>query len=172
MMQVLSKRKPVEVPAPSIFQTHDHANCQSDILTLADQQAQAGELRLTAVRRRVLELLLESHQALGAYEILEKLARDGFGDQPPVAYRALNFLVQQGFAHKVRRLNAYMACTQPLQSHQPVLLICRQCKSVAETAAPVAEAVHSVAGEVGFEVERMNLEAIGLCPACAGGGSE
>ena len=58
----------------------------------------------------VLEILLESHRAMGAYEVLERLAAEGFGKQPPVAYRALDFLVEHGLALRVRRLNAYAAC--------------------------------------------------------------
>ncbi|MDM7256178.1 MAG: transcriptional repressor, partial [Paracoccus sp. (in: a-proteobacteria)] len=67
-------------------------------------------LRLTAVRRRVLEILLENHKAMGAYEILDRLAAEGFGKQPPVAYRALDFLVEHGLVHRVQRLNAFAAC--------------------------------------------------------------
>jgi hypothetical protein len=65
--------------------------------------AVARGVRLTPVRRRVLEILLEEHKAMGAYDVLTRLAAEGFGNQPPVAYRALEFLEDQGFAHRIRR---------------------------------------------------------------------
>ncbi len=87
---------------------------------------------LTPVRRRALEILLELHRAMGAYEVLERLAEDGYGKQPPVAYRALDFLVEQGLAHRIQRLNAYAACLSAERDHAPVFLICRGCEQVAE----------------------------------------
>lgn len=88
--------------------------------------------RLTPVRRRALEILLEAHRALGAYEVLERLRADGFGGQPPVAYRALEFLAAMGLVHRIRRLNAFAACMRPGEAHQALFLICRRCEALAE----------------------------------------
>ncbi|KAF0174317.1 MAG: Fur family transcriptional regulator zinc uptake regulator [Rhodobacteraceae bacterium] len=124
-------------------------------------------LRLTPVRRRVLEILLEAHRALGAYDVLTRLAAEGFGNQPPVAYRALDFLEEQGLAHRIRRLNAFTACMHPGETHAPAFLICRGCDAVAEApAAPVLVALEAAAADTGFVIERSNIEALGLCPAC------
>lgn len=149
------------------FQAHDHNHCCGDLLKQADDIAAARGARLTPVRRRVLEILLEQHRALGAYEVLDRLAQDGFGNKPPVAYRALDFLVEQGLAHKVARLNAFMACTHPGQSHSPAVLICRACQTVAEAPGPaIHAAISGAAGEAGFKVESTAIEILGLCPAC------
>ncbi len=51
----------------------------------------------------------------------------------PVAYRALDFLVKAGFAHKIEALNAYISCTHNGKKHAPAFLICRLCNAVAET---------------------------------------
>ena len=90
------------------FATHDHGACQSDALSRAEALAAERGVRFTPVRRRVLEILLEAHKALGAYDVLTRLSAEGFGNQPPVAYRALEFLEEQGFAHRIRlyRLHA------------------------------------------------------------------
>jgi Fur family zinc uptake transcriptional regulator len=128
--------------------------------------AQRG-LRLTPVRRRTLEILLEAHRALGAYDVLERLASDGFGRQPPLVYRALDFLVENGLVHRIQGLNAFAACTHPGATHHPAFLICRVCQVVAEApAARVRAALEAAAAESGFVVERISLEAIGVCPAC------
>ena len=119
-------------------------------------------LQLTPVRQRTLEILLEHHAALGAYDVLARLAQDGFGSKPPVAYRALNFLVEHGFAHRIERLNAYVACDQPGDPHAPAFLICRACHNVAEAEARPPEMPQ------GFAVESTVVEVEGLCSACQG----
>ncbi|RWR12062.1 Fur family transcriptional regulator [Paenirhodobacter populi] len=156
--------------APLAFAHHDHSHCAADTLARAEAEAARLGLRLTPVRRRVLEILLEAHRAMGAYEVLDRLAAEGFGNQPPVAYRALEFLVENGLAHRLRRLNAFAACMHPGEDHAPVFLICRVCDAVAEApGAPVRAALDHAAADLGFAVERVNIEAVGLCPVCARG---
>lgn len=150
------------------FHSHDHKRCIAAAIAAAEAHCEAGRLRLTPVRRRVLELLLEDHRAQGAYDILARLAEEGLGAQPPVAYRALDFLVQHGFAHRIERLNAYVACTHGDGAHVPAFLICRKCDAVAEAGADRAEAsLETEARAHGFAVERAVMELEGLCPACA-----
>ncbi len=159
--------------APDLaFAAHDHANCTTDVLAHADALAAVRNVRLTPVRRRVLEILLEQHRAMGAYDVLERLARDGFGNQPPVAYRALEFLVENGLVHRVQRLNAYVACMHPGEAHAPAFLICGTCSAVAEAPAEAARAALDVsAGNVGFAVDRLSIEAMGTCPVCQAKGA-
>ena len=157
----------VHTPADPAFAAHDHAHCASDALVRAEAVAEAAGARLTPVRRRVLEILLEDHRALGAYDVLRRLAAEGFGNQPPVAYRALEFLVEHGLAHRIQRLNAFTACTHAGEAHAPAFLICRTCSTVAEAdAKPTRQALEAGAAALGFEIERSTIEAVGLCPAC------
>lgn len=149
------------------FRTHDHRRCMGTVIGHAEAVCKERGLRLTPVRRRVLEILLETHKALGAYEVLERLGADGFGRQPPVAYRALDFLVENGLAHRIQRLNAFAACMHPEHLHEAVFLICRNCNTLAE--APglrLRAAVDASAAPAGFTVESASIEAIGLCAAC------
>ena len=116
----------------------------------------------------MLEILLQDHRALGAYAILDRLREDGFGSQPPVAYRALDFLVSNGLAHKIERLNAFIACSHPNDTHAPAFMICRLCNAVAETQSSSARgALGDAARATGFQIERTVVEAEGVCPACA-----
>jgi len=146
------------------FSKHDHGQCIRTALSAADAACAAQSLRLTPVRRRTLEILLESHAAMGAYEVLARLDEDGFGSKPPVAYRALTFLVEAGLAHRVERLNAFVACARPGEDHAPAFLICSGCGTVAEDSAP--DALQPSASAVGFQIDRATVEATGLCPAC------
>jgi len=146
------------------FAKHDHGKCIRSALSAAEAACATQSLRLTPVRRRTLEILLESHEAMGAYDVLARLDEDGFGSKPPVAYRALSFLIDAGLAHRVERLNAFVACARPGEDHSPAFLICSGCGVVAEDSAP--DALKPTATAVGFQIERATVEATGLCPAC------
>ena len=94
-----------------------------------------------------------------ASPVFDRLREDGFGSQPPVAYRALDFLVANGLAHKIERLNAFVACGHPSGECAPAFLICRGCEKVAEAQAiPNDGALGASAMAVGF----MNFA--GCCP--------
>ncbi|SIS65857.1 Fur family transcriptional regulator, zinc uptake regulator [Roseivivax lentus] len=152
------------------FARHDHDVCIETGLAAVEAQCAEAGLQLTPVRRRVLEILMQRHAAMGAYDILDILREEGLGAQPPVAYRALDFLTTHGFVHRIERLNAFVACTHPGARHAPTFLICRSCSAVAEACAapPVAE-IRSAAAELGFAIEKVAIEAEGLCPACRTG---
>jgi Fur family zinc uptake transcriptional regulator len=115
----------------------------------------------------VLELLLESHSAVGAYDVLSRLKAEGLGAQPPIAYRALEFLVSHGFAHRIEKLNAYVACAHPGDAHAPAFMICRDCGMVAEMPEDtVTDTLAAIAENMGFALEHAVVEAVGLCPGC------
>lgn len=152
---------------PIGFTAHDHRACISRALETAETSCAEAGLRLTPVRRRTLEVLLESHRALGAYDVLARLAEDGLGKQPPAAYRALDFLVEHWLAHKIERLNAYTACAHPGSDHAPIFMICRACETVAEGCLPSPTSLISdQADRAGFRPDRVVIEAEGLCPDC------
>lgn len=134
----------------------------------AEQYCQENGLNFTPVRRKVLEILLQKNTAIGAYEILDLLREAGFKNQPPVAYRALEFLVQNGFAHKIEQLNSFIGCMHPGKNHSPAFMICRNCDSVSEEEALTRNfSVSQIASKAGFTVEKAVIEARGLCHSCA-----
>ena len=151
------------------FAEHDHRACRAEALEALRRVARTRGLRLTPARVRVLEILVEAHRAMGAYEILDRLRADGLGSQPPAVYRALDFLTAQGFAHRIEGLNAYVACGQPGDAHGTCFLICTTCRKVAEVEDPALElAVAGAAAARGFAIARTVLEIDGTCPACRG----
>ena len=160
-----SEREKDDMPAGA--EGGDHAACVLAALDAADAHCKARGLRFTPVRRKVLELLLEERRALGAYALLDRLRSAGFGSQPPVAYRALDFLAAHGFVHKIERLNAFVACTHPGKHHSPAFMICRACDAVEEAhVVHPNKALGDAAREAGFQVERTVIEAEGLCSSC------
>jgi Fur family zinc uptake transcriptional regulator len=158
---------PVAATEPAAFRSHDHGGCRRRALAAATERCRRLGLRLTPARAFALEALLESHRAMTAYELLDRLRAAGLGGQPPIAYRALDFLVSHGFAHRIERLGAYVACTGDDDPHPAAFMICRGCRAVGETALhdPAPELV-AAAEALGFGLERFVIEAEGLCARC------
>jgi Fur family zinc uptake transcriptional regulator len=95
------------------FHTHQHEHCVHDALAAAEVLCAKRGVRLTAIRKRVLELVWASHQPLGAYAILDKLTNEGHKPAPPTVYRALEFLLEHGLIHRIASLNAFLGCIHP-----------------------------------------------------------
>jgi len=146
---------------------HDHGSCVAEALQKAERLCRERGLRLTKVRRRVLELVWNSHKPVGAYDILDSLGEDGRKAAPPTVYRALEFLIEAGLVHRLDTLNAFVGCPDPGSSHTGQFLICRGCRSVAELDdAEIAAVVSRKAGDFGFAAVRQMLEIQGLCQDC------
>ena len=153
---------------PLANRPHDHSHCVHSALAEADAICARQGLRLTALRRRVLELVWQSHKPLGAYDILGVLSeQDGRRAAPPTVYRALDFLLENGLVHRIASLNAFMGCNRPEHAHQGQFLICRECHVAIELEHPaVSSAIVEAATEVGFTVEAQTVEIVGLCATC------
>lgn len=154
-------------PPAIAFRKHDHRRCQRDLLSEARQLCEARSLRLTTRRRQVLEILLASHQPLGAYDILAQLNRADGRERiaPPIVYRALEFLLAEGLIHRIESRNAFISCSHPGECATAQFLICRDCERVAEleqrNSALLAEA-----DNLGFAVDHSVVEITGVCADC------
>jgi Fur family zinc uptake transcriptional regulator len=151
-------------PAPG----HDHQRCASDAIIHAEAICQARHERLTPIRRSVLQALLASHQPLGAYELIDRLAKRGARPAPITIYRALDFLREQGLVHRIESRNAFIACVHNHESGDPVVfLICEQCGMVGEAAsAAVADTIRNASRAAGFSPKTPVIEISGICAHC------
>ena len=130
-------------------------------------------LRLTAIRARVLSLVAEAGKPIKAYDLLEQV-RDGEGAgaaAPPTVYRALDFLMANGFIHKLESINAFVACHHPNSAqHSVPFLICDRCHSATELEdASIVASLDAAARGLGFAPQAQTLEVHGLCAKCATG---
>ena len=149
---------------------HDHDNCVSDAIATAERLCRERGLRFTALRRRVLTLVWDSHKPIGAYDILDKLGGEGKAAAPPTVYRALDFLIEAGLVHRLDSLNAFIGCPDPARSHAGQFLICRGCRTVVELDDPDIDAVVAKKAErLGFTETHQMLEVQGLCALCSRG---
>ena len=154
-------------PNPSTA-PHDHDRCIADALEMAEAVCARRGARLTPLRRRVLELVWNSHRPAGAYAILDQLREGDRGAAPPTVYRALDFLMEQGLIHRIESLNAFVGCDHPEDRHVSQFLICTRCNGAVEIEdRGIANAVKKSAAEAGFTVNRFTVELQGTCPACA-----
>ncbi len=135
-------------------------------LALAEDLADRRGLRLTRIRRKVLRLLLEAQNPCKAYDLLEQLDGEGAA-KPPTVYRALDFLQENGLAHKIESLNAYVACGHAGHSHSAVFLICEDCGGAEELhAVAISETLQAESRSAGFTLKRSVVEARGICRSC------
>lgn len=150
---------------------HNHESCTSSALATAEALADARGVKLTPLRRQVLSLICQSHRPAGAYQLLADLGRlRGEAAAPPTVYRALDFLVEQGLAHKIDSMNAFVACYAAGKPHRGIFLICEKCLDVQEvTDKPAADALSKAAAQTGFRANRAVIELHGLCKNCQAG---
>lgn len=147
---------------------HNHGHCISDAIVAARQLCDERGVRLTSLREQVLELVWQSHQPLGAYALMDMLAKAATRQiAPPTVYRALDFLLEEGLIHRINSLNAFIGCPSPDQKHQSQFLICQGCKVAVELNSPQLDRdVNEVAAKSGFTVSGHSIEISGLCPSC------
>ncbi len=125
-------------------------------------------LQLTSLRRRVLAILSRSPAPLGAYAIIDEMARlEGKPIAPPTVYRTLEFFLDNGFVHKIESRNAYAPCEHFGHVHQGVLLLCEKCGRSDEIEdAAVSRLLEEAAARAGFAPHRQMVELQGLCREC------
>ena len=161
------------VVSPFPGREHDHGRCVSEALSEAERLCAERGRRLTAIRRRVLELVWESHQPVKAYDLLARLRHEYGSAAPPTVYRALDFLLAEHLIHRLASLNAYVGCARPADRHAGQFLICRACGTVAELDdAEVSALLARRAAAMGFALGDQIIELEGLCPRCRETGHE
>lgn len=138
------------------------------ILTQAEIICQQRSVRLTPQRLEVLRLMSQHNGAISAYDLLDLLRVSEPQAKPPTVYRALDFLLEQGFIHRVESTNSYVVChhfEQP--SHTSAMLICDRCGQVTEQRAEgVEDILKSLALKSGFTLGHSVIEAHGFCRPC------
>lgn len=147
--------------------THDHINCVKSALANAAQLCLERGVQLTEIRRQVLELIWENHQAVKAYDLLERIKPLQSAAKPATIYRALDFLREQGFIHRVESLNAFIGCCDVQTAHEQLLLICKKCNNVEERHADlVMQALSQELKDANFIVHSKAIEIQGICKNC------
>ncbi|MDU6409993.1 MAG: zinc uptake transcriptional repressor Zur [Yersiniaceae bacterium] len=141
---------------------------QEKLLAQAEQLCQQRNVRLTPQRLEVLRLMALQPGAISAYDLLDLLRQSEPQAKPPTVYRALDFLLEQGFIHRVESANSYVLChhfEEP--THASAMFICDRCGQVTEkTTEGIEEILAKLAQTAGFSLRHSVVEAHGLCAPC------
>ena len=137
------------------------------ILKKAYDFCDKNKFRLTAPREQVLKIIAKSKKPLGAYEILEQLGQVFKNPKPPTVYRAIDFLQEKGFIHRIESMNAYMACDIDHHHKNSQFMICDDCGIVIEThQCEIPQFLQDSAIKNTFTPSRWSFEIHGLCTQC------
>lgn len=148
--------------------THDHSDCRERAIHTAEQLCTQRGVRFTPIRREVLELIWESHRAVKAYDLLNRITPKAGTAKPATVYRALDFLLEQGLIHKVESLNAFIGCSYSGSRHEQLLLTCVECHEVEERPGErVMDAIAKELEQAAFTMHRQAIEIHGVCTRCA-----
>ena len=160
---------------------HDHVHDAPSFVDAVERACRDRGLRLTPIRARVLGLIARLGKPIEAYDLLEQLRVDNAradkseeeesagAAAPPTIYRALDFLLANGFIHKLESVNAFVACHHPSTAqHSVPFLICDRCHSAVELEdMDVVAALDERARALGFVPQAQTLEVHGICVRCA-----
>jgi Fur family zinc uptake transcriptional regulator len=148
-----------------------HATANAELLRHAERVCASRGATFTPIRRQVFALLCAHDRPVGAYELLEELKRSRPNAAPVTVYRALDFLLGTGLAHKVNALNAFTACrggdTVHGPRHKGLMLICTTCSTVIELDdRRVETSIARSAADQSFQTGDVLVEVMGTCREC------
>jgi Fur family zinc uptake transcriptional regulator len=151
----------------SVHKLHHHRHDARGFVRAVELASRERGLRLTPLRREVLELLADADKPVKAYDLLDQLRSRHANAAPPTVYRALDFLLEHGFIHKLESINAYVSCHHPAEAHQVPFLICDVCATAVEVCDErVADLIEAQAKTLGFRAQAQTLEVHGVCKDC------
>ncbi len=150
-----------------VVSSHNHKQCIKNAIVEADRICAERGVRFTELRKQILKMVWQGHKAVKAYDLLDQLSSEGGSAKPPTVYRALDFLMQQGFVHKIESLNAFVGCPHPAGSHVSQFLICDNCRNVTEVgASELDQNIIDQAANSGFAIKGQTIEIHGECADC------
>ena len=116
----------------------------------------------------ILGVLEASDRPMTAYQILERLQVTEPDIAPPTVYRTLAALTDQGRAHRLESMKAFVPCRCSHVESVPVLAICEDCGSVDEhDGSDLLPKLTALTDQNAFRADRHIVEIHGLCGTCA-----
>ena len=145
-----------------------HVHDARGFVLAVEQACKTRGLRLTPLRAQVLALVAVAGKPVKAYDLLDKMKVENGSSAPPTVYRALDFLLEQGFIHRLASINAFVSCHHPQVQHSVPFLICDGCQNSVELEDDgVSHLLEKQANAQGFKTRAQILEVHGLCSDCS-----
>ncbi|MEM8843621.1 MAG: transcriptional repressor [Pseudomonadota bacterium] len=149
-------------------QAHAHKQCITNALERADRICLQNGKRLTPTRKRVLELIWQSHKPIKAYDLLAQLSTGDHLEKPPTVYRALDFLLDNNLIHKIESTNSYIGCEYEHTENDSKFFICDICNEVKELDEPkLNKTLEEASSKQGFKPNQTKVEIHGTCAKCS-----
>ena len=123
-------------------------------------------VRLSVQRLRTLELVLQAKGPVKAYDVAKRFYSHRRASAITI-YRALKFWEEIGLVRRIKSLNAFVASLDGDAAPGFAFLICSDCGESAEIPLSSPAEVAAAAFGLGFEIDRLTLEAGGRCRRCA-----
>lgn len=146
-----------------------HVHDAKGFVRAVEESCETRGLRLTPLRAQVLGLVAAAGKPIKAYDLLDRMKSENGSTAPPTVYRALDFLLEQGFIHRLASINAFVSCHHPQVQHSVPFLICDRCQSAIELEDDrITELLDTAARKAGFAPRAQILEVHGVCANCGG----
>jgi Fur family zinc uptake transcriptional regulator len=144
-----------------------HVHGPAAYVRAVEKACDERNLRLTPIRAQVLGLIAAAGKPIKAYDLLDHMKAENGSSAPPTVYRALDFLLEQGFIHRLASINAFVSCHHPHARHSVPFLICDNCQAAVELEdTRISSLLETQAGTLGFATRAQTLEVHGVCAAC------
>jgi Fur family zinc uptake transcriptional regulator len=146
---------------------HHPDHCKEEAIAQIEKLCAERRLRLTRTRKQILAFIWDSHNPVKAYTLLEQLKQIEPSAKAPIVYRALEFLEEHCFIHKLHTINMYVICQTPQSSNHCFFYICSECYMITEEHNMMYHAlIEEPAKKMQFTVGGSALEIHGICNKC------
>ena len=134
-----------------------------------EEICKSNKLGLTEIRKQVFEIIVKNNKPIKAYEILDKISNiNNKPSHPPTVYRAIDFLIENGFVHKLNSINSFVGCFHPKAHKECYFLICKKCNVYQECCDDsLKDRISKTAIHNNFVISNTTLEIEGHCLGCS-----
>ena len=134
-----------------------------------EEICKSNKLGLTEIRKQVFEIIVKKNKPIKAYEILDKISNiNNKLSHPPTVYRAIDFLIENGFVHKLNSINSFVGCFHPKAHKECYFLICKKCNIYQECCDDsLKDRISKTAIHNNFVISNTTLEIEGHCLDCS-----
>ena len=138
------------------------------LINALEQYCAKHKMRFTPSRGVALEVIARSNNPIGAYDVIEEMGKVTEKPKPTTVYRAIDFLQEHGFIHKIESLSAFVACHAGHSHQGSQFIICNDCGKVEEVhLCDLPQSLKEKTSVIGFEMKHWNAEIHGVCKQCA-----
>ncbi|WP_227268410.1 Fur family transcriptional regulator [Roseobacter weihaiensis] len=115
----------------------------------------------------VLDILKKHNKPMTAYAILDRMKLVEPDLAAPTVYRTLAALTDQGRAHRLESIKAFVPCRCNHEAAVPILAICEDCGIVEEhDGTPLLPQLTTISAQSAFSATRHIVEIHGRCQNC------